>query len=251
MKKGMPQYGELVVCTITKLHPNSAEALLLEYDQPGLIHVSEVASRWVRDIREFLKEKQYVVCRVVRVEGQGISLSIKRVKREDNTKKMNEFKRERKSEAMLEQIAKSMKKNLDQAYKEVGFLLQEEFGSLTKALDVALKNPKLLKKKGVPDLWANALEQTVKKRFGGKTYALKGQLKLSCPAPDGVDVIKKALLASQKKGFSVSYLSAPTYILSGNGNDVKRLRVSLEEEGESLVKVIEKAGGEGSFSLED
>jgi len=251
MKKGMPVYGELVMCKITKIHPNSAEAKLLEYDKPGMIHVSEVASRWVRDIREFLKENQYVVCRVVRVEGSSISLSVKRVKREDNTKKMNEFKRERKSENLLEQIAKPMKKTLDQAYDEVGYIMQEEFGSLTKAFDVALKNPDLLKKKGVPDKWAKAITEAVKKRFGGKKYFLRGELELQCYSPNGVEVIRKLLLAVRKRGFDVSYSSAPNYSISVSGNDIKKLRSTLEEEGEAIVKAVEKSGGRGSFTLKE
>ena len=251
MKKGNPIRGELVVCRIIRLHPNSAEVQLLEYGKPGMVHVSEVASRWVRDIREFLKENQYVVSRVLKVDERGITLSIKSVKREDNTRKMNEFKRERKAENLLEQLAKSMKKSLEQAYKEAGFIMQEEFGSLTKALDMAFKNPSLLKKKGIPEKWSKALEKAAKDRFGGKTYSLKGELELHSYSPEGVEIIKKALLSARKRGFEVSYISAPKYSLAGRGNDIKKLRSSLEEEGKGIVKEMEKSGGEGSFSLNE
>ncbi|MBI4021640.1 MAG: hypothetical protein HY369_05340 [Candidatus Aenigmarchaeota archaeon] len=251
MKRGLPERDELVVCRVIKLFPNSATVQLLEYNRPGMMHVSEVASRWVRDIREFLKENQYVVCRVVRVEGETISVSMKRVRHEDTSKAMNEFKRERKAENILEQIAKTMKKSLEQAYQEVGFLLQEEFGSLTKAFDLAVKNPDLLKTKGVPPAWAKAITEVVQKRFGGKTYVLKGDLELRCYQPDGIAVIKSLLAGVEKRGFQVSYISAPTYRLVATGNDVKKLRAAIEEEAASLVKAIEKAGGEGAFTLQE
>ena len=126
-KPGNPSYGELVICKITKIHPNSAFAELIEYEKNGMIHVSEVALKWVRDIREFLKENQYIVCRVMKVEGDNIFLSVKRVRREDSERKLNEFKRENKTEKMLELAGKNMGKNLEQVYDEVGHRLQEEF----------------------------------------------------------------------------------------------------------------------------
>ena len=251
MKRGLPERNELVVCRITKIHPNSVEAQLLEYEAAGLIHVSEVASRWIRDIREFLKENQYVVCRVMRVDDQGLSLSVKRVRRDDGNRKLNEFKRERKSEAMLEQIAKSIKKTKEQAFKDVGFLLQEEFGSLSKAFEHAAKNPDLLKKKSIPAIWLKPILEAAQKRFAQKTYHLKGDLEMASFAPDGMNVIKKLLLQTEKKGFTVRYVSAPRYTILVSGKDIKKLRISIQEEGESLVKAIERSGGEGSFTLKE
>jgi len=251
MKRGIPERGELVVCRILKLHPNSAEAMLLEYEKQGMIHVSEVASRWVRDIREFLKENQYVVCRVLDTDTRGISLSIKRVRWEDGNRKLNEFKRERKAEAILEQVAKSLKKTRKQAFQEVGFLLQEEFGSIAKAFEVAVKNPLLLKKKGVPSVWEKAIKSFAEKRFGEKTYQLKGKLELFCYSPDGIDIIKKALLPAKRKGFEIQYVSAPRYSIIGKGKNIKKLRASLQQEGEAIIKAVEKEGGEGKFVLKE
>jgi translation initiation factor 2 subunit 1 len=249
MKRGLPEKGELVVCRVTRIHPNSVEAELLEYEKSGMIHVSEVASRWVRDIREFLKENQYVVCRVVGVDQRGISLSVKRVRKEEGNRRLNEFKRERKAGNMLEQAAKSLKKSRKEAYQEVGFLLQEEFGSLAKAFEVAVKNPSLLKKKGVPPAWEKAIRELAQKKFSEKTYELKGEVEMFCYKPDGIEVIKRILLASQKRGFGVSYISAPRYAISSRGKDIKKLRMSMQEEGEAIVRAIEKAGGEGKFTL--
>lgn len=251
MKRGMPERQELVVCRVTKLYPNSVFADLLEYDKSGMIHVSEVAGRWVRDIREFVKEKQYIVCRVMRVEGSEISLSIKRVRRDDGSRKLNEFKRERRAENLLEQVAKSLKKTKKQAFEEVGFSLQEEFGSLTKSFEFAVKNPELLKKKGIPAKWAQAIIEVARKKFGEKTYQVKVNVDLSCFKPDGVEVIKKMLGTTRRKGFSVAYVSAPRYQLMGTGKDFKKLRASLEEESESLVRAIQKEGGEGKFTLKE
>ncbi|MBL7160850.1 MAG: S1 RNA-binding domain-containing protein [Candidatus Aenigmarchaeota archaeon] len=251
MKRGVPERGEAVVCKITKLHPNSAFAQLLEYDKTGMIHVSEVASRWVRDIREFLKENQYVVCRVLAVDDRGISLSIKRIRREEGNRKLTEFKREKKAENLLEQIAKKLKKTREQAFKEAGFIMQEEFGSLGKAFEMAVKDPALLKKKGIPPAWVSALTEAAKKKFAEKIYTLKGELELISYQPQGVDAIKKILQSAQKKGFQISYIAAPRYRITGKSKDIKQLRASLESEGEAAVEAIQKEGGEGKFVLKE
>ena len=136
-KTGLPEWNELVVCKITSLHPNSVDVLMIQYNKMGMVHVSEVAKRWVRDIREFLKVGQYLVCRVMKVDGETVHLSIKRVHRSESDSKLSEFKRERKAEKLLELAGKSINKTLEQSYDEVGHELQEEFGSLTKAFETS------------------------------------------------------------------------------------------------------------------
>ncbi len=246
-KKGLPSPRELVICRIEKLHPNSAIATLIEYNRTGMIHVSEVARKWVRDIREFLKEKQHVVCLVMRVEGDNILLSVKRVNEKDAARKLSQFNREKKAEKMLEIAAQSMKKTLDQAYEEAGYKLLEEFGSLIKSFETALSNPALLTEKGVPEKWAAALAEIAKRKLVEKEYAAKAVLNLTSYAPNGIELIRDAL--SSVKGFKVKYISAPKYILTGTGKSYKELRAGLTEAAEAVCKKVQQAGGEASFEL--
>lgn len=246
-KKGLPERGELVICRIKKINPNSAFAEMIEYRKDGMIHVSEVAKRWVRDIREFLKEKQHVVCRVLSVEEDAVTLSVKRVHPKDARRKLNRFKKERKAEKMLERAAKKLGKTLDQAYDEVGFELQETFGTLDKAFETALKNPGLLKSKKVPSKWADVMLQIARSSYTEKTYELKGNLRLISYQPDGVEVIKKAL--SQVKDFEVKYISSPKYLITGAGKNVKELETRMTETAERVMKEVKKGGGEAEFEL--
>lgn len=249
MRKRLPKRNEFVVCRITKINPHSAIAYILEYDLTGLIHVSEVASRWVRDIREFIKERQYVVCRVMDAYPDHISLSIKRVHREDTARKLNEFKREKRSEKLLEMAGKSLGKNLEQTKKEIGNLLIEEFGSLTKVFEFSLKSPDLLKSKGVPGKWADAITEIARKNFAEKTFIVKGRLKLITREPNGIELIKKALAKAKKEGLNVQYVSAPKYVLEGNGKNYRETESKVRTIGEDIVKDFEKHG-EASFELE-
>lgn len=247
---GKPKKYELVVCRVTKLYPNSAQVEMIQYDNmKGMVHVSEVAKKWVRDIREFLRESQYVVCKVMSVEDHTISLSVKRVHKDEANRKLNEFKREKRSEKLLEMAGKSLKMGLEETYKEIGYKLQEEFGPLTKAFEAAFKNPELLTRKGIPKKWADALIAIAKKSFVEKTYSATGRLRLVCYKPDGIEVIKKALEKAQKDGMNVRYVSAPKYELSNSGKNFREVESALEEVAAEVVKAIEKAGGEASFEL--
>jgi translation initiation factor 2 subunit 1 len=245
-----PREGELVVCRITRINPNSAFAELVEYERTGMIHVSEVAARWVRDIREFIKENQYVVCRVIRVEGDHVALSIKRVRQEEASSKINEFKRENKAEKLLEMAAKSIRKTPEQAFHEVGFRLQDEFGSLSKAFEIAWKNPELLKSKGVPSEWINPIVDIVKKAYSDKIYELKAELNLMCYASNGVEIIKDTLSKAVKENdIEVKYISAPKYMIIARGKNYKEIEAKISVAAESITSEINRCKGDCTFKM--
>lgn len=244
-----PKRYDLVVCRITKIDSHSASCEVLEYKKNGLIYAAEVAKRWVRDIREFLKEGQYIVCRVLDVDRNTntVLLSAKRLSREESDRKMAAFKREMKSEKVLELIAKKLNKTLEEAYRDVGYGLQDEFGSLTKAFEIAEKNPELFKKRGLSESWVSEILDFVAKTASEKVHEAKVKLKLVSYKPDGVEVIKKAL--SGIRGFEVKYISAPNYMLIGKGKNIKDLKAKISTEAEVVVKEIQKGGGEASFEV--
>jgi len=244
-RKGLPARDEMVICKITEINPNSVYAELLEYEAKGMIHVSEVAKRWVRDIREFVKENQYVVCKVLTAQGNEVSLSLKRVHPQEAARQLNRFKRDQKSEKILEYAAKPMGKTLEQAYEEVGYALLDAFGSLTKAFDIALKDPELLKAH-VSKEWYPVLVDVAQKRVVDKTYEVKAELNLVSYDADGVERIKKAL-ALAGAGMDVAYISAPRYVISAKGNNFKDVKRRVEETAVRITTALK--GGEASYKL--
>jgi len=249
MKETLPKYGELVVCRIIRISPHSALVHVLEYDMRGMIHVSEIASRWVRDIREFVRENQYVVCRVLEARPDGILLSLKRVHREDTTRKLNEFKRERRSEKLLEMVGKSLGRTLEETKKEIGDYLIEEFGSYTKLFEIAMKAPDLLARKGLSEKWAKAIIEVAQKNYSEKTFQVKGLLKLMTNDPNGIEIIKKILLDAKQQGIEIKYVSAPKYVLVGEGKNYKEVESRIRTIGEDIVKEFSKHG-EAAFEME-
>lgn len=249
-RKGMPEWGEFVLCRVTRITPYAAWCQLEEYlDIEGMIHVSEVAGKWVHDIRDFVKEGKRYVAKVVRIDYQKnfINLSLKRVTKQDEREKLNALRREQRAEKMLEQAAKELGKSLDQAYEEVGFLLQQKFGELFVAFEEARETKDALIKNGVPKEWSDAIARVIEKSFKEKEIVIKAEIELKSYAKDGIEKIKEVLSnLSKKTGVSVKYISAPKYRVEIKTTDPKNTEKNLKEGLEEAIKQFE---GEGSYKL--
>ncbi|MEK6932440.1 MAG: S1 RNA-binding domain-containing protein, partial [Nanoarchaeota archaeon] len=66
-KKGLPEIGEIVICTVRRVLPDSIFVDLDEYGKEAMIHISEVAPGRIRNIRDFVKEDKKVVCKVLNI----------------------------------------------------------------------------------------------------------------------------------------------------------------------------------------
>jgi len=84
----LPEVGEIVIATITKVIDHGAYVSLDEYDNiPGFLHISEIASGWVRTIGRYVKagEKKVLLVKKVLPNRSEIDLSLKQIcKRKQN-----------------------------------------------------------------------------------------------------------------------------------------------------------------------
>jgi len=245
-----PSQGEKVIGTVKRLNPYSAFVELDEYEGlEGMIHISEASRKWVKDIREIVKEGQKVVALVMRVEPEKghIALSLKRLGRRDYDEKMKEFKREQKAEKMLELVGKELGLNIDQAYEDVGFPLMDIFGEMFKGFQTALTNPDILGKKGIPEKYVKVIKAVAEKVMELKEIEIRGMLSLVSYAPDGVELIKNILAEAAKKSIEIKYISAPKYLVSIRSKDIKTAEKRLEAMAGEIIRQVEKADGEGKF----
>ncbi len=248
-KRGLPMLGELVLCKITKINPNSAFAHIEEYGKEGMIHVSEVSSGWVRDIRSFLRIGQSGVAKVIRVDEGHISLSLKRVDQKQENDKIKEYKLNQRAEKMLEIAAKKIGKTLDEAYEEVGYTLQEKFGTMYDGFKAAMENPQLLKRRGIPDKWIEILKEIAEKNIEQKEFEFSANLQIKTYKPDGVSIIKRALGTLQKEGLDVRYIAAPTYLVKYKTKHAKAGMREFVDKLETAVKNTKDA--DVSYTLQE
>jgi translation initiation factor 2 subunit 1 len=250
-KESFPDRNELVVCTITKVNPYSAFASLDEYSYTGMIHVSEASSRWIKDIREAVKEGSRVVCRVMNVDEEKghINLSIKRVKKEEANRRMEDFRNEERAEKLLDMMAKELKVPLKKLYDELGFNLQDTFGSMYKAFEIATKNKNLLIRKEIPENYVNLMIDIASKSFVEESTEIKCELNLVHYGANGIDVIKDVLSKAEKAGAKVSYLSAPRYVMKMEGRDAKNVEKKMNNIAEKIVVDMKQSGGVGKYKM--
>lgn len=79
------EIGNIVEGKVTRITDFGA-FVELEGGKSGLIHISEVASVYVRDVRDFLSEGDKVRAKVISIDDRGkIALSIKQLQRENNS----------------------------------------------------------------------------------------------------------------------------------------------------------------------
>ena len=78
--------GEIVEGIVTKITEYGA-FINLSDGKRGLVHISEIADTYVKDINDYLKEKQKIKVKILNISGDGrkIDLSIKQAK--DNSQK--------------------------------------------------------------------------------------------------------------------------------------------------------------------
>ena len=118
-RQGFPEEGEIVLCTVSKINPNSIFANLNEFGKSGMIHISEISPGRIRNIRDYVTENKVIVCKVLRInrERGHIDLSLRRVNETVKRNKLAEIKQEQVAEKIIENLAKNAKKDFNKAKK--------------------------------------------------------------------------------------------------------------------------------------
>ena len=133
-----PEEGELVLGTVRDVKGFGAFITLDEYPgKEGFIHIAEVATGWVKYIRDFVREGQKVVCKVLKVDYKKghVDLSLKQVNDHQRREKIRDWKNEKKAEKLFEIVGQKVGKSIDESYEEFGYDLIDTFGSLYNALE--------------------------------------------------------------------------------------------------------------------
>ncbi len=257
-KKGYPENGELVVCTITKVQPYSAFAKLDEYEnKEGMIHASELQRKWVRNIKTMLKEGRKLVCKVIELDEKAghISLSVKRVGASQERNKMTEWKNEQKGNDILEQFGKQQKLKIAEVYEKIGDKLLKNYGLLHPTfVDIIKEGASILIDAGVEKKLATSFSDFVKKRIVLPKAVIDGNFELTSGASDGIEqikaVLKRAKELSEQIGaeLKLTYLGAPKYKFSITAEDYKNAEKAYDAIVAETEKLIKKHDGSIVFA---
>jgi len=256
-KAEWPEPGDLVIASVHRITDYGAYATLDEYKREGLLHVSEVSSGWVRNIRDFVREGQKTVLKVLRVDAEKghVDLSLRRVSRQERREKILEWKKEGKAESLLRSVSEKLNIPIEEIHTKFGAAIEEKFGGIYEGLErSAREGPDPLIDAGLPKDIAVALAEVAKDRIRPTLVKIKGLLELQCMKPNGITYIKEALSSAQKiekpKNTKVRIyaVAAPKYAVEALAEDYKEAEKILQQAAETAIKTITKAGGTGAFS---
>jgi len=255
-KAEWPESGDVVLASIQRITDYGAYATLDEYGKEGLLHISEVSSGWVRNIRDFVREGQKVVLKVLRVntEKGHIDLSLRRVSRRERREKVLSWKMERKADSLLRSVSEKLKMPPEEVQAKTGALIEEKFGGIYEGLEKAAREgPEPLIEAGVPKDLATTIAEVAKEKIRLPLVKVKGTMELQCMKPNGAVSIRDALLSAQKiekpEGVKIHLyvVAAPKYAVEVSAEDYKEAEKILQTAAEAAIKTVTKAGGTGVF----
>src|SRR3989338_3279399 len=128
-KSGFPEESELVQCTVTSVQSHSVFVRIDEYGINCMIHISEVAPGRIRNIRDFVVEGRSVICKVLRVnqERGHVDLSLRRVSDSQKRNKLNELKKEKLAEKLIEVVSENLSMDVKKVYPEIAGKVKAHF----------------------------------------------------------------------------------------------------------------------------
>jgi len=251
-----PELGEIVVATVERITKYGVYVMLDEYGKEGFLHLSEISTSWVKNIRDFVREGEKIATKVLRVDPgrKHIDLSLKRVTKRERREKILLWKRSKKTEGLMRSASQRLGLSLEEVHEKAGVPLQEAFGDIYEGLERAVREgPDALVKPGLSRELAEVLTEVAKEKIKISMVKVKGDLDIRCTKPDGVLRIKEALLKAGKAGaprgtnVRIYLVSPPKYRIEVMASDYKEANAILREATKAAVDSIVKSGGEGAF----
>jgi translation initiation factor 2 subunit 1 len=257
-KQELPESGDLVIASVETVTDYGAYVKLDEYNKKGLLHVSEISSSWIRNIRDFVREGQKLVLKVLRVDPEKghIDLSLRRVTKREKIEKIMSWKKERKAEALIRSVADKTGLSVEEVYAKAGTPMENEFGLYEGFEKTVKEGSQVLVEMGVPEEIAKAIAEVGQERIRVPMVKIKGTIELRCMKPNGVKIIKEAFMNAKKaektSNTKVRFyvVAAPKYSIEVLAEDYKHAEDALQKVAQNVVSNVAKAGGQGTFRRE-
>ncbi len=213
--------GDLVLCTVESV-TNTVTTVKTEEGKHGTIISSEIAPGRIKNMREYVVPNKKVVCKVLRVGGDSLQLSLRRVSSKEKKEVIEKFKQNQALNVAFNQIFKEESEKIKQK-------IIERFESLPNFIDSAREDEKILEEY-IPKEKNEPFKKIIEKRK--KSLELNYNLKVNCTEEDGLSRIK-SLLDIEDEKLSVIYISAGNYrvklIVEDFKEGKKKMNVVIED----------------------
>jgi translation initiation factor 2 subunit 1 len=256
---GWPDTGDLIVGKVDDIADFGVFVTLEEYENKrGLVHISEVASGWIKNIRDHVREGQTVVAKVLDVDqgSHQIDLSLKDVNEHQRKEKIQEWKNEQKADNWMELAFGD--DVTDEEFSAIANAVLVEYENLYEGFEAAaIHGMEALDDVDLDEEEKRSFVETARENVSVPYVNVTGYVSLRSAAPTGVDDIKEALKAAEGNGeipeeveLSVSYVGSPEYRIKVRAPDYKTAERELEASADRARQAIEAAGGAAKYHRE-
>jgi translation initiation factor 2 alpha subunit (eIF-2alpha) len=230
--------GDLVLCTVEKIIGTIVFVRIHfeNEEKEGSIILSEIAPGRIRNIRDYVVPKKKIVCKILRISGDKIDLSLRRVNQKERKEVRELYNKEKSYESVLKSILK------EKAEKIISDITKDR--KISDFLEEAKKDPKELEKV-CGKLEAEKIFKILKKEKK-KNATLKREIKLISTNSNGLELIKKILEKAEKENSEIKYISAGAYSIKTEAENIKTADKKLKE----IIKNIEKDAKKENMDFE-
>ena len=251
----MPEQGEIVLATVTKVMDHGSYVTLDEYDNiQGFLHISEIAPGWIRSINRFVKdgEKKVLLVKKVNLKRGDIDLSLKQISKDQKKQKLKEVKKFEKGKTLLQNVKEKAKLS-DGEVEKLEDSIYSKFDSVYDAfIEIGRNGIGSVKELKLAKKTADAIE-VICSKIKLPSVEIRGILEITNEKSDGVEIIKKILIDVLKKDstIDITYLGAPKYRLSITSDNFKSAEKLLKPIIAEIQTNIEKKKGSFKFTREE
>ncbi|UCD00900.1 MAG: S1 RNA-binding domain-containing protein [Promethearchaeota archaeon] len=266
-KTKFPKDGEFVIAKVTEIQNQYVYVDLIDFEgldseecARGMIHVSEISSRWIKNIRNYVRIGQRVILRVLRVDtNKGhVDLSLRRVNSAQRENRLKEWKYAVKFEILLQFLTETegIDMTLDKAYELIGFPILDYFNTYQEAIEGLKENGEELLSEldNISEEVKSVLLKIIDENVKISTVSISGKVKLSFTTENGIDLIRESLLEAlkiierkQTRNININYIAAPFYRLEVISKDYLDAENILSDALDVIERNAEKYNGSFSF----
>ncbi|RME79969.1 MAG: S1 RNA-binding domain-containing protein [Methanobacteriota archaeon] len=240
--------GDIVVVNITRVMRYGAISTIEGHsDIEGFMHISEISSKWIKNIGDYVRKGQRLVAKVLDYDDKKkvATLSLRRVTEDERKKALDLFNNILKSKKILQTAIKKAKSR--SKFENIEAKILKDYENLHDfMLDVFDEGIEVAEEEGLPKAVSEVLVELVKKSFKKSRVSIRKLLYVELRAPNGIELIKE-VLSKVGKSISVKYLGAPRYLLEAEAEDYKKANKMFN----SISPAIKELSKHGIVEISD
>lgn len=221
--------GDVVLCTVDRI-VGTVVFVKIDGNGEGSIIVSEIAPGRIRNLRDYVVPKKRIVCKVLRISGDRIDLSLRRVTLKEQKEVLEKNKLEKSYQSILRTI---VGQKFEQVLNEIS---KQE--NIVDFFNEAKTNPKELEKILGKTEASKILEILNSQKK--KPVEVKKEFNLSTTKPEGIILIKKVL--EHVKNSEIVYISAGKYTIRLESTEAKNAENTIKDSLNQIEKQAKEMG---------